>query len=279
MATPGRPVAWAKPSAMWPAPCSWRTRMWRIGVSMHRVVHREDGAAGKAEHHLRPLHLEGTDECLSSVHVHLSVLRRGGVRGSVRAKTRTTPPGGEVEGAHADSDLPDGVRSGREYEEGGRRTSTGSLAPVAPASNPRSGTTSAARCGRPWGPHPDPDHGPPGQGYSPPDRMGDRAHRVVHRDGGADHRTRDEDERLRTRRSASTARTWPWPCPTRHPGGRTQPGDPERAAAHHVGVDRRDGAGGRDPPSWTSRSSPSAAHRQATCSPTTSASAACRRAT
>ena len=27
MATPGRPVAWAKPSAMWPAPCSWRTRM------------------------------------------------------------------------------------------------------------------------------------------------------------------------------------------------------------------------------------------------------------
>src|SRR5262245_45392316 len=34
IATPGRPVAWAKPSAMWPAPCSWRTRMWRIGESM-----------------------------------------------------------------------------------------------------------------------------------------------------------------------------------------------------------------------------------------------------
>ena len=30
MATPGRPVAWAYPSAMWPAPCSWRTRMWRM---------------------------------------------------------------------------------------------------------------------------------------------------------------------------------------------------------------------------------------------------------
>ena len=28
------PVAWAKPSAMCPAPCSWRTRMWRIGLSM-----------------------------------------------------------------------------------------------------------------------------------------------------------------------------------------------------------------------------------------------------
>src|SRR4051794_5454971 len=34
IATPGRPVAWAKPSAMWPAPCSWRTRMCRIGESM-----------------------------------------------------------------------------------------------------------------------------------------------------------------------------------------------------------------------------------------------------
>src|SRR5581483_11909207 len=34
IATPGLPVAWAKPSAMWPAPCSWRTRMWRIGESM-----------------------------------------------------------------------------------------------------------------------------------------------------------------------------------------------------------------------------------------------------
>ena len=30
MATPGRPVAWAKPSAMWPAPCSCRGRMVRI---------------------------------------------------------------------------------------------------------------------------------------------------------------------------------------------------------------------------------------------------------
>ena len=34
MATPGRPVAWANPSAMWPAPCSWRTRMWRIDESI-----------------------------------------------------------------------------------------------------------------------------------------------------------------------------------------------------------------------------------------------------
>ena len=34
MATPGRPVAWAYPSAMWPAPCSWRTRTWRIDESM-----------------------------------------------------------------------------------------------------------------------------------------------------------------------------------------------------------------------------------------------------
>src|SRR6478736_696277 len=34
MATPGRPVAWAYPSAMCPAPCSWRTRMWRIDESM-----------------------------------------------------------------------------------------------------------------------------------------------------------------------------------------------------------------------------------------------------
>ena len=30
MATPGRPVTWAYPSAMCPAPCSWRTRMCRI---------------------------------------------------------------------------------------------------------------------------------------------------------------------------------------------------------------------------------------------------------
>src|SRR5438093_1641632 len=34
MATPGRPVACAYPLAMWPAPCSWRTRMWRIDESM-----------------------------------------------------------------------------------------------------------------------------------------------------------------------------------------------------------------------------------------------------
>ena len=34
MATPGRPVACAYPSAMCPAPCSWRTRLWRIGESM-----------------------------------------------------------------------------------------------------------------------------------------------------------------------------------------------------------------------------------------------------
>src|SRR5213593_560892 len=34
MATPGRPVTWAYPSAMCPAPCSWRTRMWRMGESM-----------------------------------------------------------------------------------------------------------------------------------------------------------------------------------------------------------------------------------------------------
>src|ERR1700674_1751628 len=33
MATPGRPVTWAYPSAMWPAPCSWRTRMCRIDES------------------------------------------------------------------------------------------------------------------------------------------------------------------------------------------------------------------------------------------------------
>src|SRR3954465_5609206 len=31
MATPGRPVAWAYPSAMWPAPCSWRTGVWGVG--------------------------------------------------------------------------------------------------------------------------------------------------------------------------------------------------------------------------------------------------------
>ena len=30
----GRPVAWAYPSAMCPAPCSWRTRMWRIDESI-----------------------------------------------------------------------------------------------------------------------------------------------------------------------------------------------------------------------------------------------------
>src|SRR3954468_323884 len=30
IATPGRPVTCAYPSAMWPAPCSWRTSMWRL---------------------------------------------------------------------------------------------------------------------------------------------------------------------------------------------------------------------------------------------------------
>ena len=34
MATPGRPVVSTNPSAMWPAPCSWRTRMWRIDESI-----------------------------------------------------------------------------------------------------------------------------------------------------------------------------------------------------------------------------------------------------
>ncbi len=34
MATPGLPVTMAYPSAMCPAPCSWRTRMWRIDESM-----------------------------------------------------------------------------------------------------------------------------------------------------------------------------------------------------------------------------------------------------
>ena len=32
MHTPTRPVAAAYPSAAWPAPCSWRTRMWRTFV-------------------------------------------------------------------------------------------------------------------------------------------------------------------------------------------------------------------------------------------------------
>ena len=32
MQTPTLPVATAYPSAAWPAPCSWRTRMWRILV-------------------------------------------------------------------------------------------------------------------------------------------------------------------------------------------------------------------------------------------------------
>src|SRR5262245_39562894 len=32
MQTPTRPVACAYPSAAWPAPCSWRTRMWRTVV-------------------------------------------------------------------------------------------------------------------------------------------------------------------------------------------------------------------------------------------------------
>ncbi len=34
IATPGRPVTCAYPSAMWPAPCSCRTRTWRIDESM-----------------------------------------------------------------------------------------------------------------------------------------------------------------------------------------------------------------------------------------------------
>ncbi len=34
MATPGRPVTCAYPSAMWPAPCSCRTRMCRMDESM-----------------------------------------------------------------------------------------------------------------------------------------------------------------------------------------------------------------------------------------------------
>ncbi len=34
MHTPGLPVAWAYPSAAWPAPCSCRTSTWRILESM-----------------------------------------------------------------------------------------------------------------------------------------------------------------------------------------------------------------------------------------------------
>ena len=34
MHTPTRPVAAAKPWAAWPAPCSWRTRMWRMVESI-----------------------------------------------------------------------------------------------------------------------------------------------------------------------------------------------------------------------------------------------------
>ena len=34
MQTPTRPVAAAYPWAAWPAPCSWRTRMWRIEESI-----------------------------------------------------------------------------------------------------------------------------------------------------------------------------------------------------------------------------------------------------
>src|SRR5262245_4165349 len=42
MQTPTRPVAWAYPSAAWPAPCSWRTRMWRS-----RVESRSGSYAGR----------------------------------------------------------------------------------------------------------------------------------------------------------------------------------------------------------------------------------------
>ena len=34
MQTPTRPVAAAYPCAAWPAPCSWRTRMWRMEESI-----------------------------------------------------------------------------------------------------------------------------------------------------------------------------------------------------------------------------------------------------
>src|SRR4026208_1829233 len=84
MATPGRPVAWAKPSAMWPAPCSGRTRMRRIGAAVagsaigargppawrrgaERVGPGQDRPAGKAENDLPTLHLEGSDEGLTTV--------------------------------------------------------------------------------------------------------------------------------------------------------------------------------------------------------------------
>jgi len=40
------------------APCSWRTRMWRIDESNDGVVHGQDGATGQPEHHVDALHLE-----------------------------------------------------------------------------------------------------------------------------------------------------------------------------------------------------------------------------
>src|SRR3954463_11887102 len=81
MQTPTFPVADAYPSAAWPAPCSWRTRMWRtfseasIGAEArggapprfgveHRVVGREDGAARDAEDGVAADGLEREDERL-----------------------------------------------------------------------------------------------------------------------------------------------------------------------------------------------------------------------
>ena len=84
---------------MWPAPCSWRTRMWRIGESMIGSYTGRMRAAGQAEDDLDALHLEGLDQGLT-------------VRSSASGPPGERRGGQVVVGpAENDDDLPD--RGGR----------------------------------------------------------------------------------------------------------------------------------------------------------------------
>ena len=131
--------------------------------------------------------------------------------------------------------------------------------------------TCSPTCGSPptQGPLPGPDHGPPGQGYSPlgPQPGGAGSSPTDGRAPRNDERPELHDQHPQLRAVGSHAR------PRAHgpdPARRPQP-----PAADRVGVDRRDG---RRPPasrSSTSRWSRSAAASAASCWPTTSASPAC----
>ncbi len=159
MHTPGLPVAWAKPSAMWPAPCSWRTRMWRIGLSMIGSYTGRIAPPGRPKMISTPsISRARIRACPPSIFMAGRSLVRsgcGGMRWAEVGRKLERPPGGRSEGRTRDEDRRALDEDYEGVESGHRRPTLGSTArkrqdgwPSATSETARSPVGSAHSCSR-----------------------------------------------------------------------------------------------------------------------------------